>query len=176
MKRAGLLLVIACAGILGIELALSVLRQRVIAVEVRPEGPLPAVEVQTQPGNGAAIPEVGAEGVGSVRIAPEGGVSVDITWTYRIGPRFPVTTIRAEIVDDQGQTVASEAYTFECVGDSLNCAGQRAFTLRYGVREGQGAAQPWPVGSYSLQVTRTYQGARAERLTVRPVQVIDSRG
>jgi hypothetical protein len=172
MKRVGLFLFVLCAGILGIELALSVLRQRNIGLDIRAEGPRPAINTSAQPSNGQATPEAASAPGGSVYITPEGSVVVDVTWSYRIGPRFPLTTVRADIVDDKGEAVSSAAHTFECGGDTLVCEGKQALTLQYGEKDGQGAAQPWPVGTYALHVVRIYPSDKPEGLAAWTVQVI----
>jgi hypothetical protein len=108
-------------------------------------------------------------------MAPDGTVLVDVIWTYRIGPRFPDTLIRAEIVNSSGQAVASSAYNITCnPADSMQCEGKTSLALRFGEKDGAGAPAPWPTGEYTLHVTRAYAGlAQAVSLSERIVQVFE---
>jgi hypothetical protein len=154
-------------GIFAVELGLSLFRVRMVTATVRAEGPAPAGLERPA---GQPTPE--AETGGSVRISPEGYVVVDAAWQYRIGPRFPTTTVRAQITDEAGTVVASDAHTFTCEGDTLNCTGNHTFSLRYGLQDGAGSAQTWPVGTYTVQVTRANTDRTSAVVVARELQVI----
>jgi len=98
-----------------------------------------------------------------------------IQWTYRIGPRFPVTTIRAAVQDESGKTVAATSHTIQCGSDALSCVGDTPLALTFGVVDGAGTATQWPIGRYTVTVTRTYAGVEnaPSVLTARPLTVLN---
>ena len=179
MKRLGLLALLFCLGVISIEGLLAILRQRTIILAFRTEGSQPTVVVATpQPGAPTITPSPeGAQpddtNSGSILIATDGAVIIDVHWEYRIGPRFPVTIVQAQVHNTSGDIVAADKYTITCGSDTMACTGERALTLRFGVRESTGTQATWPVGSYTLTVTRTFAGANTETLTERPLIVAE---
>lgn len=172
MKRVGLWILLIAGGIFSVELTLSILRTRSVDAAIRIEGTAPVEVAPTGESGGAAIPESGQ--APALALAPDGSVLVDLTWTYRIGPRFPMTTLRAEAVDEGGQVVAAQTHTLDCGSNTLDCSGSTMLRLRYGVTTEAGNAVPWPVGTYSIQVTRTDAGFKATPVLTRPVVVAAS--
>jgi hypothetical protein len=169
MKRAGLLVLLLAGSIISTELLLSVLRQRNINVDIRVEGKPPASMVSTpapQPQNTAA-PQAG-----TLYMAPDGSLVVNVIWSYRIGPKFPVTAVRAAVQDKSGDIVASAVYTITCeTATSLLCEGQQPLALHFGEKDEAGQPTPWPVGSYTLQVTQASGGLIPLPLVERPIRV-----
>lgn len=174
IRRLGIIAAVLAVSILGAELTLSVLRQRDIDIAVRLDGPPPraanaAVEGETTPAPGDE-----QSAVGSLLVSPEAAVVVDITWRYRIGPRFPITTLRAEISDGAGEIVSADEFTIDCASaDSLQCDGAEPLTLRFGALDGEGEAAAWPIGAYTLRVTRAFAGIAPATLVDRPVIVAE---
>ncbi|MCC7207676.1 MAG: hypothetical protein IT323_10230 [Anaerolineae bacterium] len=177
VRRLAIIAVVLAVSIFGIELGLSVLRQRTIDVVVRVEGPPSSVASEAVAGNATPMPGEPASAVGSLLVSPPGIVIVDVAWRYRIGPRFPVTTLRAEISDGAGVVVASDELTITCeTAGSLQCDGDQPLTLRFGSLDagaGGDTASLWPVGEYTLRVTRAFAGISPATLVNRPVIVAE---
>ena len=161
MKRLGLYVFLIAAVIISVELALSVLRQRTIDIHIRVEGAPPA---------GAAASMAGGADEGTLIVGTTATVVVDLDWTYRIGPRFPITIIRAEVQDANGEVVAETEYTIDCsLAGSLQCDGSHPLILAFDAPNDTRA--PWPVGNYALHVTRAYVGIAPIELVTRQMQV-----
>jgi hypothetical protein len=174
IRRLGIIAVVLAVSIFGVELALSVLRERSISINVRAEGTPPSVASAAVEGDAPPAPGEAQSDVGSLLVSPQGAVVVDIVWRYRIGPRFPITTLRAEVADGEGQIVAAEQFTIDCAGSgSMQCDGEMPLILRFGVRDGEGEAGAWPVGAFTLRVMRTYAGIAPTTLVDRPVIVAE---
>lgn len=172
VRRLGIIAAVLAVSIFGVELTLSVLRQRSIDITVRADGPTPSAARSAVEGSATPAPGEAQSDVGSLLVSPEGAVVVEVAWRYRIGPRFPVTVLRAEITDGAGQIVAAEEFTIDCDGaGSLQCDGEKPLNLRFGAQGGAGDARPWPVGAYTLRVTRAYAGIAPTTLVDRPVVV-----
>ncbi len=177
VRRLAIIAVVLAVSIFGVELVLSVLRQRTLDVVVRVEGPPPSVASEAVVGSPTPVPGEPASAVGSLLVSPQGIVIVDVAWRYRIGPRFPITILRAEISDSLGAVVASDELTINCdAAGSLQCDGDHPLALRFGnldVGEGGDAASLWPVGEYRLRVTRSFAGISPATLVDRPVIVAE---
>ncbi len=169
MKRAGLLVLILAGTIISVELVLSVLRQRNISIDIHIEGKPPASLVGTPT---PQAPNNAASQAGTLYMAPDGSLVVNVIWTYRIGPRFPVTDVRATVQDKGGNTVASSAYTITCeTATSLLCEGQQPLALHFGQTEDVNQPAAWPTGSYTLEVTQASGGLNPVSLVERSLQV-----
>lgn len=174
VRRLGMIAAVLAVSIFGVELTLSVLRQRSIDINVRAEGPPPSVSGAAVEGVAAPAPGEARSDAGSLLVSPGGAVVVDVAWRYRIGPRFPVTTLRAEITDSAGRIIAAGQFTIDCEGaGSLQCEGQQPLSLRFGAQDGGGESGPWPIGAYTLRVTRAYAGIAPMTLVDRPVIVAE---
>src|SRR4051794_6850577 len=167
MKRAGLglLVVVLIALVFGTESILAVLRQRNLEVTVQlvdAQGVASTSEAtdaapQAAPANGTPAP------ISTLGTLPaDGSVVVNAKWDYRIGPRFPQTTVRAQVTDSTGVVVASDEYSFDCASsDSMQCNGSQRLTLNFGVKNKAGTRSNWPAGGYNLIVTRAYADLKA---------------
>jgi hypothetical protein len=163
MKRAGLgvLVVILIVLIFSIEGILAVFRQRNLSVTVElrdAQGIVatmaatgePTITTTSAAGTPQAIASLGS-------LPTDGALVVNINWNYLIGPRFPQTTVSAEVTDNIGVVVAWDTYVFQCgTGNSLECKGSSTLPLEFGVKNKQGIRTNWPAGSYTLQVRRAY--------------------
>lgn len=178
MKRIGLVAFGLFVLIFGIEGFLSLTRQRNLYLDFRVEGRQPAPAMTPGP-TPTPSPNGGNVGVGSIVMASDGALLIDLTWDYRIGPRFPVTEIRAEIVTSGGDSLASDVFTINCGAQSLSCEGKQGMALRYMQFTGTPPAttpttkQAWPVGSYTLRVWRTYIGTAAQSIAERVIVVVN---
>jgi len=179
-KRAGLLAAILFILIIGIEGTLSLVRQRNLYFEFRTEGTQPALAglptatpgPSPVPGGNTAAGTSNAPAAGSIIISTDGAVLIDMSWDYRIGPRFPITRVRAQVATKVGDPVASGVFTIDCGTETLSCKGNHTFSLRFGLVDGQPAPseqKPWPVGEYVLRLTR--DEGLMEILAERPVIV-----
>jgi hypothetical protein len=110
----------------------------------------------------------------------DGRVLVDIVWNYRIGPRFPATTVRAVAMNKDQQVVAAATQTFDCGSEPLNCTGKLSLMLTYGTLTGTPApdttpippGSAWPVGSYNVVVTRAFTGLASVEVTRQSILVL----
>ena len=180
MKRAGLLIGVLVCGVLAFELTMTFLRQRTVSITIRTTGS--AVTVPTPfPLTGDATPtpipedarQIGESNVGStIFIARDGVVLLDVTWDYRIGPRFPPTLIRADVTDGQGGIVAAHSHTITCDQvNALACSGVATISLTFNEQDGVGEGGLWQTGRYMLNITRAYAGLRPEIILRREVTV-----
>lgn len=177
MKRIALLVVVVIIGAVGVELALNLLRQRSLEIQVRAEGTQPTLPQSTSEGdpgsasNGA--PQDSSE-LGTVFLSTESALVVDVIWNYRIGPRFPKTVIRVEVQDKTGQVVAADGYTIECVQENaLECSGKQSLALHFKAQDDAEAQSQWQLGEYNLKVTRAYATLKPEVILTRPLVVIN---
>ena len=182
-KRLGLIALLLVILIIGIEGTLTLLRKRDVSASItvvsqRPTA-TPTVLGQVPP-NGAT-PDPFAVGL---IMTDDGSVVVKATWAYSIGPRFPQTTIRALAFDKDNQVVASASQFVDCSSSTLSCDGTTTLTLRYGELAQPDSATTrtpapppaattgrWPLGDYTILVTRAYEGFNAvdvarEKITV----------
>ena len=182
MKRigVGVLLVIVVGIVFSTESILAGLRQRdvfvsvqiqdakgIIATEAANAAPTAAVGTAVTPGSGAtAIAKIT-----TLTLDPDGTVVVQARWTYKIGPTFPITTIRAQALNSIGVVVADDLYKINCGSDSLNCAGTHALMLNFGIQNSQGTRAQWPADDYTIKVTRSYGDLKASDLLPQAVTV-----
>jgi hypothetical protein len=174
MKRLGLLAVVLIGGVFVLELTLSALRLREVAVSfVVLGGPEAAAAT---PGAATPTPDEAAAASTTLRLLPESALSVRVRWNYRIGPTFPVTRVRAALFDKDGELVAAAEYDINCAGNSLNCTGEDALNLNFQTLHSGQEMVPmtWPVGNYRLVVARSYRSQAETVLGERTVVV--SRG
>lgn len=167
MKRLGLAVVIVGVLVFGVEGILSLLRQRTIDVIVQVENSSSANATPAatrEPSSSAPQPRV-------LTISPLDGVEILVKWNYRIGPRFPITIVRAEALDDKQQIVASDTFRIDCGNETLDCSGERPLALYFRVKESQGQRGLWPLGNYVLRVTRAYADLNATLLKTQPFEV-----
>ena len=171
-KRGGVIALILVVLVIGIEGTLTLLRKRDVSasisvVSLRPTA-TPTSLGHAQP-NGATPDPVT---VGLI-MTDDGNVIVNATWAYSIGPRFPQTVIRAVAIDQNTQVVASASQFVDCSSSTLSCDGKAVLTLQYGVLaqpDSQTRRTPvptatatlstgrWPLGEYTILVTRAYEG------------------
>lgn len=166
-RTAGLLIGLLVLVILLFEGSLALLRTRDVRASVSVQSNIPtATPTPRLVGQPTFTPDPLAA---SLRMTGDGRVLVDIDWSFRIGPRFPATTVRAVALTDDQRVVASAEYTFDCGSEPLNCTGKNTLTLTYGtLSEADGTPTPgvtpippgseWPVGSYTVVVTRAFTG------------------
>lgn len=171
-KRAGLIAFLLITFILILEITLSALRNRTIEIAFRVEGEIP--QAAAAPNATPAPGQAPAQDV--LFLAPSSALVTTVQWTYRIGPRFPVTTIRATVQDEGGNTVAAASHTIQCGADALSCVGDTPLALAFGVIDGAGSAAQWPIGRYTVTVTRTYSGVENSPalLTERSLAVLNN--
>jgi hypothetical protein len=165
IKRLGLAVVVVGMLVFGAEGILSVLRQRTIDVIVQVADSASATPAATrEPSSPEAQPRV-------LTISPLGGVEILVRWDYRIGPRFPITIIRAEALDSNQQVVASDTFKIDCGNATLACRGEHPLALYFRVKDSQGQRGLWPLGDYVLRVTRAYADLSPAVLKTQPFQV-----
>ena len=163
IKRLGLPIALLVVTILSIEVLLTVLRQREINVTFSAESAaLAALPEATDP----TTPEATTDAP-LLTLAPDGKLSLTVTWSYQIGPRFPTTTVH-----ESGETVAERSLSITCT-NPLGCRGSQVLDLSYGVRAEGDAATDWQIGRYSVQVTRSYAGQQPTEITSRRLTVIN---
>lgn len=192
VKRLGLIVVLLVVLIIAVEGSLTLLRRREVRAAISIESGLPT-PTQTPVGH---VPTPTAEGatpepaITALLMTDDGSVLVRVNWMYNIGPRFPLTTIHALAVDGRSQIVASDQWQIDCGNSTLTCEGSTLLTLRFGVKVAPtgtpATATPattplptndgrWPIGEYSIVVTRTYLGfdpveVTRERVVIAPSQ------
>src|SRR5689334_15779625 len=157
-NRAGLgllaLLIFGC--VFSIEAILSVMRVRKLSVTVDVQNAQGVVLNATAEATKAVVtakppsPQ-GTNAQGTTALEPlnlpsAGTLVVNANWDYRIGPTFPQTLFRAQVVDANLQVVAASEYKINCGTDSLDCRGTSPMPLNYGVVNGSGTRANWPVG------------------------------
>ncbi|MBX3082766.1 MAG: hypothetical protein KF716_14095 [Anaerolineae bacterium] len=174
-KRGGLIALVLVILVLGIEGTLTLLRKRdvsasIAVVSLRPTATLTPV--------GRALPSDATPDPATVGLimTDDGSVVVNIMWAYNIGPRFPQTILRAVALDKESQVVASASQFVDCSGSTLDCNGNAVLTLRYGEMAPPDNATThtpvptasatlstghWPLGEYTVLVTRAYEGFSA---------------
>ena len=169
MKRVGLgvLVLGLIVVIFSTEGILALLRQRNLTatVELRDAQGIVATQAATSDATAEVTPSASTSGkpqaISSLGTLPaDGSLVVNARWSYSIGPRFPQTTVRAQVTDTVGVIVATDTYVIDCGGNTLDCSGDHPLTLVYGVKEGEGSRANWPAGSYTLRVTRAYAGLK----------------
>jgi hypothetical protein len=178
MKRLGLLIGLLVAGVFALELGLAALRSRDLQIAVTVTGS--AVPVEAIPTPDPKItptpqPSGQAPRAASLFMNNDGALVVNINWNYRIGPSFPNTIVRAEVLDSQTQMIlASNTYTIVCPrSDTLSCVGNASFEVLFGVRDGEGQRAPYPRGSYEVKVSRNYGGLAVSTLSTRELVVLN---
>ncbi len=103
---------------------------------------------------------------------PDNSLRAHIAWDYRIGPRFQVTIVHAEVVrNGTGEVVAADDYTIDCGSAPLECHGSTMLLLDFAVKGDKGTRAPWPAGDYTLRVTRTYVGFSPMLLASQAIRV-----
>lgn len=173
-KRAGLLLGGLILLVLVLEGGLSLLRTRNVTALVSAAGPT-AIPTVTPVSSGTPNPDATAEPqvAAALVISTKGNLRVEVTIDYRIGPRFPSTTVRAEVVNSSGNLVSAVEQRFECGTDALRCNGNITLSPVFGtIMQTSGnnatpimiatALDPtWPIGTYTLRVMRSLGGLDA---------------
>lgn len=177
MKRIALFVLVMIVGAVGFELALNLLRQRSLEIQVRAEGTQPTLPQATPEGDSGSASDGAPQDpsqLGAVFLSTENALVVDVIWNYRIGPRFPKTVIRVEVQDKTGQVVAADGYTIECVQENaLECSGKQSLALRFKAQDAADDRLPWQLGEYDLKVTRAYATLKPEVILTRPLVVIN---
>ncbi|MCS6870550.1 MAG: hypothetical protein RML95_05390 [Anaerolineae bacterium] len=163
IKRLGLPIALLIVSVLSIEIVLTVLRQRSIEVTFSARNAAPL--------NTEAEAQVSADEPVLV-LTPDGELSVTVTWSYQIGPRFPTTVVQARVQNERGETVAEDSLSITC-RNPLGCNGNQTLELRYGVREDGDQATNWALGRYVVQVTRTYSGQEPVEISSRRLTVVN---
>jgi hypothetical protein len=167
IKRLGLAVVVVGVLVFGAEGILSLLRQRNIdvIVQVADSTAASATPAATSElSSSEAKPHV-------LAISPPGGVEILVRWNYRIGPRFPITVVRAEALDNNQQIVASDTFTIDCGNATLDCSGEHSLALYFRVKDSQGQRGLWPLGDYVLRITRAYADLSPAVLKTQPFEV-----
>jgi hypothetical protein len=174
MKRLGIAAIIVVGLVIGIEGTLTVLRQWNVAAKIEAQNPQSPSVSATATAIAAALGPAEATALASatLMIGPEGTVTVRVNWDYRIGPRFPMTVVQAEALDESSKIVALTKYTIDCGTSSLQCDGGVPISLEFGVVDKQGTRSAWPPGNYTIRVTRAYVGYDAKLVTERQLQVL----
>ncbi len=167
MRRAGLILVCLMITVFITETTLARLRHRDVSVSLSVKTaatstPTPGTAVPTEAATADATDQPGPTKTPApaiLVIAPNDQLVVNVTWNYRIGPRFPHTTIYA-VSQIDGRSVAEGQVKIDCGTEVLNCSGTQSITLQYTIPDtGTGAQQiAWPVGDYQLVVDRSDGG------------------
>src|SRR5437879_5226879 len=111
------------------EVTLTLLRTRSIeisfGIDDKTTGPATA--------EAAATPDPGKSKTWTIK--PEGTITVDVRWNYRIGPRFTVTVIRAEAISPADSNIAaSEEFTIDCGTEVMQCQGDHQLKLNFTVK------------------------------------------
>ncbi len=167
IKRLGLPIALLIVAILSIEISLTALRQRNIAVTFSAHS---AALIAAQPEAASEAPIDTDESV--LLLAPDGELAVTVSWNYQIGPRFPTTFVQARVQNERGEIVAEEALSITC-RNPLGCNGNQTLALRYGVREAGDQAEAWALGRYVVQVTRAYSGQEPIEIGSRRLTVVN---
>src|SRR5436190_15398510 len=115
------------------EVTLTLLRTRSIevsfGVDAKTAGPATP--------EAAATPDPGKAEV--LTIKPDGTITVEVKWNYRIGPRFPVTVVRAEAISPSDSNIASsKEFMIDCGTEVMQCQGDQQLQLNFGVKDNQG--------------------------------------
>jgi hypothetical protein len=172
MKRLGLAVIIMAGLVFGIEGVLTLLRQRniyvVIQVQDKQQVQFATPQATSEAGALPATPEAKSK---SLIMTPDGTLEVQVRWDYRIGPRFPVTVVRADVLNTNQDLVASESYTIDCGIEALECNGNTPLLLNFGIKDKAGTRAPWPDGEYSVLVIRTFVGFKPSVITKQTFQV-----
>ncbi|MEP7289265.1 MAG: hypothetical protein ABI947_26230 [Chloroflexota bacterium] len=182
MKRIGIgvLLLVVVGIVFSTESILAGLRKRDVFVNVQIQDAKGVIATEaataapTTTVNAGATPAAGATAVVKITtltLDPDGTVVVQARWTYKIGPTFPITTIRAQALNSTGVVVADDLYKINCGTDSLDCTGNHTLMLNYGVQNSQGTRTPWPADDYTIKVTRSYGDLKATDLLPQAVTV-----
>ncbi len=165
MKRLGLAVIVVAAMIFGTESVLALLRQRNVTV---------VIEVKDQQPNAPTPDAAPPDRSGGMTIKPDSALVARVAWDYKIGPRFPETIVHANVTDRAtGKIVASGEYKINCGTETLNCGGMTPVPLDFGVENNQGTRAAWPVGDYTVQVTRTFVGFKPVSLINMSLRVSD---
>ncbi len=165
-------LVVALA-IFVVEGTLAQLRQRTLAITIEitdAQGKITSTLVApTSAETPTSAPDAAPR---TVSMKPDNSLRARVAWDYRIGPRFQVTVIHAEVSrNDTNEVVASDDYTIDCGSAPLQCQGSTILLLDFAVKGDQGTRAPWPTGDYTLRVTRTYIGFKPVPVTSQPIRV-----
>jgi hypothetical protein len=167
MKRLGLVAIVVALLVVGIEGTLALLRQRTISVTITLKDSMSGTA--TPAPAGVATPDPAPT---TLSLLSDGTVLAHVTWTYHIGPRFPLTNIRAVVFDEKQQPVAADTYKLDCGSATIDCTGTAALSLNYGVQDKTGTRTLWPLGTYTLLVTRAYADLNATQLEQRTFEVV----
>jgi len=144
--------VIVC--IITVEGTLALLRQRTVLATLEIQNAAGVAATPTpEPIPGSSAQPTPVSGSSALTLAPDETLVVHIHWMYRIGPRFPDTTIQAISQDSNGQIVASGSYMILCGAETIECDGDQRLLLKFGVKDATGTAATWPTGSYTVVVT-----------------------
>jgi hypothetical protein len=179
-KRLGIIALFLVILVIGIEGTLTLLRKRDVSASISVVSQRPTATPTVLGQANGATPDPLTVGL---IMTDDGSVVVRATWAYSIGPRFPQTTIRALALDKDNQVVASASQFVDCSASTLSCDGNAVLSLRYGEMaqpdsETTRTPQPtpsatgrWPLGDYTILVTRAYEGFNAvdvarEKITV----------
>lgn len=100
-------------------------------------------------------------------LKPDQHLNVDVTWDYRIGPRFPLTVVHADVLRESDDAIVTSGdYKIDCGTAALSCSGSTKFSLF--PKDGN----PWQVGDYVLTLTRAYAGLNPQTLRIVQFHVV----
>jgi hypothetical protein len=156
-----------------VEGTLAQLRQRNLEVTIEITDAQGKITTTLVAPSGAETPTAAPGAVPSVlTLKPDDSLRARVAWDYRIGPRFQITVVHAEVSrNDTHEVVASDDYTIDCGSAPLQCQGATILLLDFAVKGDQGTRAPWPTGDYTLRVTRTYVGFKPVPLTSQPIRI-----
>jgi hypothetical protein len=174
MKRLGIAAILVAGLVIGIEGTLTVLRQWNVAAKIEAHNPQSPSVSATATAIAASLSKEEATALASATlvIGPDGTVLVRVNWDYRIGPRFPMTVVQVEALDQSSKIVALTKYTIDCGTSSLQCDGTTPISLEHGVVDKKGTRSAWPPGDYTIRVTRAYVGYTPKVVSERQLQVL----
>ncbi len=162
--------VIVC--IFSIEGTLALLRQRNVEATLEIQNAAGVTATPTpEPTPGGAAQSTPAPGSNVLTMAVDETLVVHVHWDYRIGPRFPDTTIQAIAQDSNNQIVASNSYMIQCGAETINCSGDQRLPLNFGVKDSSGTAANWPAGTYTVVVTSAIADLKPTQLLATPFTV-----
>ncbi len=158
-RRAGLIAFVVVILVFGSELTLSQLRRRDISVSLRviTATPAPGATQAAVPTEAPGQPAPTKTPTPSILIiTPNDELIVNVQWSYRIGPRFPRTIVRAT-AKIENRSVGEGRVIVDCGGALLDCTGSEPISLRYTIPDTGSGIQTvtWPVGDYTLLIERS---------------------
>jgi len=137
----GILVVLAAGIVFGSESILALMRKRDISATIAVVDPnTGAVTAQSKAASAQATPQP------TLVMLPNGSIAVHLAWTYKIGPRFPITVITTNVSDSQNNVVTTDMYKIDCGSETLDCSNSVDRVL------GPPKGGTWTAGTYRVDV------------------------